>query len=76
MALFSNFINIVELVDLPLSGGLFTWSDNRDDPTKCRLDRFLLSSKIVLQFPSLVQKVLPRSTSSHNPISLAVDHLN
>ncbi|WRX10499.1 Reverse transcriptase domain - like 10 [Theobroma cacao] len=73
MALFIDFINSMELVNLPLSGGLFTWSDNRAFPTMCHLDRFLVSDDIMLKFPAVIQRVLPRSTSDHNPISLSVN---
>jgi hypothetical protein len=41
---FSDFIFYQGLMDLPLFGGTFTWSNNWD-PTACsRIDRFLLSS--------------------------------
>ena len=32
LAVFSDFINAMNLLDLPLSGGCFTWSNNRDPP--------------------------------------------
>ncbi|XVF49156.1 hypothetical protein PTKIN_Ptkin03bG0245900 [Pterospermum kingtungense] len=70
MATFSSFIESLGLVDLPLSGGKFTWCSNRDQPTFCRLDRFLCSSEVLLNFSSIVQKLWPRSISDHNPVSL------
>ncbi|EOY12746.1 Uncharacterized protein TCM_031281 [Theobroma cacao] len=76
MAQFSDFINDMNLIDIPLSGGLFTWTDNREAPTKCRLDRFLISSEIILSFPAILQKILSRSLSDHNPITLIVDQRN
>jgi hypothetical protein len=41
---FSDFILEMELVDLPLLKGQFTWSNNQDPLSKSRIDRFLLSS--------------------------------
>ncbi|XVF70808.1 hypothetical protein PTKIN_Ptkin11bG0191400 [Pterospermum kingtungense] len=76
MSNFSSFIESVGLVDLPLSGGRFTWSSNRDLPTFCRLDRFLCSSEVLMEFSILVQKVWPRSLSDHNPVSLESETIN
>ena len=73
---FSNFIEEAGLMDLPLSGGRFTWSSNRVDPTFCRLDRFLVSPSFMLTFQNLIQSILPRSLSNHHAISLAADITN
>ncbi|KAL4279853.1 hypothetical protein GQ457_03G000940 [Hibiscus cannabinus] len=59
-----------ELVDLPLQGGAFTWSSNRNPPTLVRLDRFLLSHQILSIFPGLLQQLLDRSISDHHAILL------
>ena len=40
---FSNFISEQGLIDLPLQGGSFTWSNSREVASKARLDRFLFS---------------------------------
>ena len=42
---FSDFIAKMGLLDLPLEGGLFTWSNNREISAKSRIDRFLVSSE-------------------------------
>ena len=76
MAIFSNFINAMNLLDLPISGGCFTWSNNRDPPSMCRLDRFLLSCELLEIMPSLFQKVLPKLLSDHNPVLLCTDKNN
>ncbi|EOY14643.1 Uncharacterized protein TCM_033956 [Theobroma cacao] len=67
---FASFINAMELVDLPLTSSSFTWTDNRDYPIMCRLDRFLITSEFLQICPSVIQKSHPRSLSDHNPISL------
>ena len=76
MAQFSNFIEECGLLDLPMSGGKFTWSNNRLETTYCRLDRFLISPGFLCEFPKVTQKVLPRSLSDHNAILLADEGVN
>ncbi|XP_058103363.1 uncharacterized protein LOC131246914 [Magnolia sinica] len=39
MKQFSDWIKEEELVDLPILGARFTWSNGRESPTMCRLDR-------------------------------------
>ena len=73
---FSSFIEEIGCIDLPLTGGKYTWSSNRVEPTYCRLDRFLISPRISLTFANLKQNVLPRSLSDHNAISLAIEKIN
>ena len=43
MQKFSNFISEQGLIDLPLQGGAFTWSNSQEVASKARLDRFLFS---------------------------------
>ena len=40
---FLDFIGGQGLVDIPLVGGQFTWSNNQEDEIWSRIDRFLLS---------------------------------
>jgi hypothetical protein len=42
---FSDFISELGLLDIPLKGGLFTWSNNREVSTKSRIDHFFISSE-------------------------------
>ena len=41
---FSNFISEQGLIDIPLQGGSFTWSNSCEVASKARLDRFLFSA--------------------------------
>ncbi|XP_026416920.1 uncharacterized protein LOC113312385 [Papaver somniferum] len=66
----NNFIYNHELVDLPLVGGSFTWSDMHTDPLLCRLDRFLLSVDLDNMFNEAIQIALTRVISDHKPIRL------
>ena len=40
---FDDLIRELNLVDLPLSNAQFTWTNFRNDPICCRLDRFLFT---------------------------------
>ncbi|XVE81889.1 hypothetical protein DITRI_Ditri15bG0102300 [Diplodiscus trichospermus] len=76
MSQFSNFIENMGLVDMPLTGGKFTWCNNRASPTFCRLDRFLISPEIFSKFDGLYQMVWPRSISDHWPVLLLMESVN
>ena len=67
---FSDFIFSCGLRDIPLEGGLFTWSNNRVNEAMSRIDRFLYSDEWDDLFPSILQKRLPRILSDHFPIIL------
>ncbi|GMI67867.1 hypothetical protein HRI_000456000 [Hibiscus trionum] len=67
---FDEFIEDLALIDLPLSGGDFTWCSNREDPVFCRLDRFLMSIDILLKWPNVIQKLVASSISDHKPVVL------
>ncbi|OVA05258.1 hypothetical protein BVC80_8259g6 [Macleaya cordata] len=41
----NNLISKCNLIDLPLAGGRFTWTDIKERPLMCCLDRFLISHK-------------------------------
>jgi hypothetical protein len=73
---FSDFIEDLNLVDLPLGGGgRFTWSSGTANPSLSRIDRFLISSDWEDQFPDVVQSMLPRPLSNHHPILLETGKL-
>ena len=55
VAAFADFVAEMGLMDLPLAGGVSTWSNNR---SWSRLDRFLISSEWELSYPGLMQKKL------------------
>lgn len=66
---FHNFINLMEVQDIPMLGRQFTWTNFQDNPIHSRLDKFFLSQEWLSQF-NLLQWGLPRSISDHCPILL------
>ncbi len=67
---FSNFISDHGLLDIPLTGGVFTWSDNREISSMSRLDRFLFTADWNEGFVHISQKRLVRLSSDHFPVLL------
>jgi hypothetical protein len=67
MADFSDFILERGLMDLPLTGRSFTWSNLS---SRSRIDRFLVSPVWEAKYPGLFQKRVPHLCSDHFPILL------
>jgi hypothetical protein len=65
---FTDFIFSMGLLDLPMDGGNFTWSNAR---SRSRLDRFLCSPLLADHFSRIAQRHLPRFLSDHFPILLS-----
>ncbi|GJR53713.1 RNA-directed DNA polymerase, eukaryota, partial [Tanacetum coccineum] len=64
---FNNFITMTGLVDLPLEGYSYTWS-NKFASNMSKLDKFLISEGLLTLFPSLSALCLDRHLSDHCPI--------
>ena len=73
---FSAFISEQNLVDLPLVGGNFTWSNSKEVASRSRLDRFLLLADWEEKFPSICQRRLSRLLLNHFPILLEGGNLH
>lgn len=76
MKLFNNFIEENGLVDLPLKGARFTWSNKQDRKISSCIDRFLSSANWMEPHSVLLQETLPNVGYDHvliifraNPIS-------
>ena len=67
---FSNFISEQGLIDLPLQGGIYTWSNDKEVVLKARLDKFLFSADWEDRFPTVSQRRMSRLCSDHFPIVL------
>ena len=64
----ANVIEDLQLKDLPLIGGPFTWSGAVNNQSFSRLDRFLVNEEWDCRFSGSRQCVLPRPMSDHFPI--------
>lgn len=72
MAIFNNFLNKSNLVDLGFSGPLFTWTNNREfgRTIRTRIDRCHANPSWISLFPNSKVFHLPRIHSDHCPILL------
>jgi hypothetical protein len=69
--MFNTLINFHELREIVMTGGVYTWSNNQDDPTLEKLDRILVSRDWENIFPNSMVKRLLREISDHNPLVLS-----
>ncbi|RVW32118.1 hypothetical protein CK203_080548 [Vitis vinifera] len=60
----------LELLDIPLHGGVASWSGGRNNQAWARLDRFLVTQDWLDCFSGVLQCRLPRPVSDHFPILL------
>jgi hypothetical protein len=67
MLLFNDTISNLGLIEIPLKGSKFTWSNMKSDPLLHRLDLFFTSSSWTSVFPSTIASALARKTSDHVP---------
>ena len=70
MRSFVQTVDELELLDLPMQGGVFTWSGGRNNQSWARLDRFLVTQQWLDMFNGVAQCRLHRPTSDHFPILL------
>ncbi|KAK3226982.1 hypothetical protein Dsin_006844 [Dipteronia sinensis] len=73
---FNSFILGAKVIDIPLRGIPFTWSNHRVEESWARLDWFLISPIMLSWFPNLSQRGLPGSISDHNVIRIEEPHVD
>ncbi len=71
MAMFSDLVSKLEMLDLSMGNQRFTWSNLQSSPTLAKLDRFLISTEWDQAFPLSKVVALPRVTSDHSLILLS-----
>lgn len=69
---FNTIIQHHDLIELELSNRMFTWSNNRANPTFEKLDRFFVSHDWDLSYMNSLVKGLNRDLSDHVPLMLCV----
>ena len=70
MRRFSKVIEELELRDLSLQGGMFTWSGGLNNLLNSRIDWFLIPEDWEVHFQGSIQVILARPVSDHSPIIL------
>ncbi|RVX09019.1 LINE-1 reverse transcriptase-like [Vitis vinifera] len=70
MRRFAQVVDDLELLDIPLQGGVASWSGGRNNQAWARLDRFLVTQDWLDCFSGIIQCRLPRPISDHFPILL------
>ena len=70
MEQFSDFIEDLNLVDLPLNGGRYTWCNGAANPSMSWIDRILVTMDWEEQYPDVVQKLMSRPISNHSLLLL------
>lgn len=69
MGSFKRALNLLSLRELRLTRRRFMWSNEPDNPTLTKIDRFFCTSDWDLAFPSATVQALPAAVSDHSPPS-------
>lgn len=72
MLLFNEAISQLGLVELPLKGRRFTWTNKQESPLLERLDWFFTSSSWTLTYPNSSISTLTMETSDHTPCLISI----
>jgi hypothetical protein len=67
MLKFNEAISNLDLVEIPLHGLSFTWSNKQREPLLQRLDWFFISYEWLVVYPKTCARTLPRDISDHVP---------
>jgi hypothetical protein len=70
--IFNDMIDHLGLVELPLKGNGYTWSNMQDDPLLEQLDWFFTSVNWTMEFPNTLVTPLARPTLDHVPCKVAI----
>jgi hypothetical protein len=72
IATFNEIISYLGLIELPIKGRGFTWSNMQNDPLLVQLDWFFTSSAWTLKYPNTMVNPLARTTSDHIPCVVSI----
>ena len=73
--LFNYIIIFGEMMELPLVGRKYTWSNKQKHPILEKLDRILMNPTWEDLFPMVTVRKLVRDVSDHNPLLLTTNPL-
>ncbi|KAK8489353.1 hypothetical protein V6N11_082683, partial [Hibiscus sabdariffa] len=74
---FLDFMDVADLFELPVRGGMFTWSNMRSncDAIVEKLDKILVSNEWSLAYPKAIGVLEVAVASNHNPIIMLMEGL-
>ena len=72
MLTFNEAINRQALIEIPLKGRIFTWSNMQDAPLLEKLDWCFTSEAWTLKYPVTLAYPLAKTTSDHIPIRISI----
>jgi hypothetical protein len=70
--IFSDLIGHLGLIELPLKGHTYTWSNMQKDPLLEQLDWFFTSVNWTLDFPNTLVLPMAKITSDHIPCRIVI----
>jgi hypothetical protein len=73
MFLFNEIIGHLGLLELPLKGRKFTWSNMQSQPLLEQLDWFFTSAEWISSFPNTTVMPLANTASDHVPCVINID---
>ncbi|CAN1250788.1 hypothetical protein LINPERPRIM_LOCUS7518 [Linum perenne] len=71
MSWFNEWCDDLEMIELPLRGASFTWSNLRSSPAQSRIDRVFTSLEWDSQYPGFTLSSQTRTCSDHSPLIVA-----
>lgn len=72
MRRFNDAISLLGVMEIPLLGRDFTWSNGQDPPVLAKLDRAFVNLEHTTAFPSTFLSPQAKPTSDHTPILLSM----
>jgi endonuclease/exonuclease/phosphatase family metal-dependent hydrolase len=70
--IFNDAIDHLDLIELPLKGRAYTWSNMKTEPLLEQLDWFFTSPNWTLQYPNTEVLPLAKITSDHIPCRIVI----
>lgn len=74
MLMFNEAISSLNIVEIPLKGNKYTWSDKQENPLLVRLDWFFTSRSWLSLYPGTKTYTLSTDTSDHIPCVISIEN--